>query len=128
MTDSRVVYRYQLQHGWKSLRLPKGHQVRHIAVRPGDGDMPSLWIEHPDPMDLEESECETVHFRFIGTGIRVPYDSLFVGSALSPDAALVWHVYRQMTDAEMEARIGAVARQDVLPAPGPAEPMGGIRV
>lgn len=86
--NRRVIFKYQLDHGVTSFRLPIGSAVLHVGCQ--SEDLPTLWIEQADTDGVEREQRD---FTFVGTGQPFPTDvRTYLGSVQTPHG-LVWHIY-----------------------------------
>ena len=92
---TRTVYKYPLAFGLTRLVVPVQSEIRHVAMQ---GESVCLWME-VDPQTWSEKR----RFAVIGTGWPVPSDGRYVGTAMTPDGAYVWHVYEIAAASEPDA-------------------------
>lgn len=80
----------------QTISMPRGGRILHVDQQNG---LPTLWVE----VDSGEAK-EGRRFFVVGTGDKVPDDSVYIGSVCVADAgapvipgmtAFVWHVYEK---------------------------------
>lgn len=81
------IYRYEVpvDDRWHTFKC--GPPL-HVACR--HHGFVEFWA-HPFEDDADEFVDE-LRFRVYGTGHEIPEEALYVGTALTPDGALVWHL------------------------------------
>lgn len=88
-TETRTVYRQRIpvDDEWHTVRIAEGSEL-HAAARTEDSV--DLWYLH-DPAQPGAG----VHrrFRIFGTAQPLPADATHVRSAVTPDGAIVWHLF-----------------------------------
>jgi hypothetical protein len=92
----RAVLRYQLSPNptVQHLLLPRGAEILSIGIKPDSGVV-SLWALCPrEPLDEEP-----VKLWCVGTGWDLPDAAKLehIGTAIEPESATVWHVFREYT-------------------------------
>jgi len=83
---SKTIFKYPLSIIDRNVVTAPPMAILH--VREQYGETPTVWAE------VDESEPEVEHvFHIVGTGMTVPSDATYVGTAFT--GAWVWHVYKE---------------------------------
>lgn len=86
----KTVYKYELQlNCTNQIWMPTNGQIIHVAEQ---HNYLMMWV-YVDQI----TPHSTRYFRVWGTGFMMPedYDGVHVGTALTVDGNLVWHVFEQ---------------------------------
>ncbi len=86
---STVIHKFRLKAQVTRVELPESAVVRHVAEQ---GDQDCMWVE------LDPTARHVLRqFRVYATGETMEKSSTrkFVGTFLSDDGALVWHVFEE---------------------------------
>lgn len=83
----RTVYKYPVTGPRKTLTVPEGAVLRHVAVQ---DDIPCLWLE-------VETDNPTKQVTVSGypTGYHLPEGLYFLGTVLMHRGDLVFHLYSE---------------------------------
>lgn len=86
---SRRIFKYEVEYGETAIELPIGAELLHAGTqRFGECEGVFLWAL-VDP----EAPVARRDIGYFATGDYIPEGAEYVGTAITPDTAFVWHVY-----------------------------------
>lgn len=86
----KTIYKldFGIQDGDQFKQVPQGAKVVHCAMQHG---RLCAWFECDT--DNEDTECR---FRVHGTGHMIDHELPYLGTAITDDGYLVWHLFGEM--------------------------------
>lgn len=94
----KVIWKYTLEEHVNDLALPKGYEI--LSVVEQHNNITLYCLVNP------EEEKEDVQFLMVGTGWNIPDgasdDMKFIGTVLTTNGLLVWHVFKSNGESLME--------------------------
>lgn len=91
---SRVVHKYEVGYREAGTAIPTGAKLLHVGVQrraSGGGEGVFVWAEVDPTASLVRWELG-----YFATGVTLPSDVHYFGTAATPDGAFVWHVYQRV--------------------------------
>ncbi len=87
----RTVLRWEVPVDDQAHAIGAG-PVCHVACFPRDRDVVQVWTLEDLPVGIPERPMPMVEVRVFGTGQGIPDGCEHLGSAVTSDGMLVWHV------------------------------------
>lgn len=83
------VHKFEVPNGKAAIEMPKGADLLHVATQPkAVGVGVFLWTL------IDPDAAWTVReIGYFATGEEIPDGSAYIGTAVTPDRAFVWHVF-----------------------------------
>jgi hypothetical protein len=89
---ARVVHKYEVGYGEAGSQMPLGAKLLHVDSQPkAGGEGVFVWAEVDPAAPLVRQQIG-----YFATGEDLPEDAEYVGTAVTPGGAFVWHVYERV--------------------------------
>ncbi len=96
MNSDKIIYKYIVPVEGLTLSMVNPKVVMVDVYQRSDN--PIIWVE--SDMSSGQTDNKLIDFAFFGTGQRIPYGFVHVGSCHTDNGEFVWHVYSKQTESQ----------------------------